>query len=148
MLKKIYKNKSLLTVILVALLIVLGMLGTDWEVGFAEETLPKVVSINPQTICAGSPDTQVTIIGEDFISVDYTWIRWLDELSIYSYIIPDEVNLAGTELIFTIDAPLLTQVYYAPFWIENHPPDSNERTGPFYIDIVGCEFVYLPLIMK
>jgi hypothetical protein len=146
MLKKIYKNKSLLTVILVAFLIVLGMLGTDWEVGFAEQTLPIVYSISPQTICAGSPDTQVTIIGDDFISVDYTWIRWLDITGDYSFIVPDEVS--KTELRFTVLSDKLDQVFPARLWVVNHPPALDEIVGYYTIEIVGCNFIYLPLIMN
>jgi len=51
--------------------------------------------------------------------------------------------------MFTIDAPKLSQVWSASLWVVNHPEiNDDEIIGPFYIDIVGCNYIYLPLVMK
>lgn len=148
--KKIYKPKTIFTILVSAFVVVLALFGANWQIGQAETvpTIPIIYSYEPQEICVNSGDTLVTVNGGDFIDTTYTWILWLDSLNNYSYIIPDSVSLDGTQLIFTVEAAKLTQVYEARFWIENHPPDSLEKVGPFYINIIGCEFIYLPLIMK
>lgn len=146
MLKKIKKSNSWKTVFLVAIVLVLGLLGTDWEVGFADLTLPIVYSITPQTICAGSPDTQIVIIGDDFIGVDYTWIRWLDITGDPFFIIPDEVST--TEIKFTVLSDKLDQVWDASLWVVNHPPALDEIVGYYTIEIIGCDFLYFPFITK
>lgn len=148
--KKIYKPKTIFTILVSAFVVVLALFGANWQIGQAETvpTIPIIYSYEPQEICVNSGDTLVMVNGGDFIDTTYTWILWLDSLNNYSYIIPDSVSLDGTQLIFTVEAAKLTQVYEARFWIENHPPDSLEKVGPFYINIIGCEFIYLPLIMK
>ena len=148
--KTIYKTKTVITIMVSALVIVLALFGANWQVGQAETvpTLPIIYSFAPQEICVNSGDTLVTVNGDDFIDTTYTQILWLDAFNYFSYIIPDYVSLDGTQLIFTVEAAKLTQVYEAAFWIENHPPDSLERVGAFYIDVIGCEHIYLPMIAK
>ncbi len=146
------KPKTILTITISSLIIVFALLGFDWQSGQADviftTTIPLLTTYEPKEICVYSDDTLVSASGEKYIDVDYTWILWKDASDNFSYIIPNFVNEAGTELEFTVDAAKLTQVYDALFWIENHPPNSLERTGPFYIDIVACNFIYLPLVMK
>ncbi len=147
--KKIYKPKTVITIFVSAFVIVLSLFGANWQIGQAETiTLPEVYSYEPQEICVNSLDTLVTVYGkpDSFITPEYTWILWLDSSGSDSYIIPDEI-IDGV-LKFTVVETKLTEVYTAAFWIENHPVGSIERTGPFYIDIIGCEFIYLPLVMK
>ena len=151
--KKNNKIKTIITILVSAFVIVLGLFGANWQVGQAETvptvpTLPIIYSFAPQQICVNSGDTLVTVNGGDFIDTTYTWIKWLDAFNNFSYIIPNSINAAGTELIFTVEAAKLTQVYEAAFWIENHPPNSPEIVGPFYINIIGCEHIYLPMIAK
>jgi hypothetical protein len=153
MLKKSINTKMILTVMLASSIVILGLIGTQWQIGQAETvptvpTIPIIYSFEPQEICVSAGDTLVTVNGGDFIDTTYTWILWLDAFNNYSYIIPNSINQDGTQLIFTVDSAKLTQVYEAAFWIENHPPESLEKVGPFYIDIIGCEFIYLPLIAK
>ncbi|MBE0685466.1 MAG: hypothetical protein IH585_05655, partial [Anaerolineaceae bacterium] len=135
-------------IIISAIVIVLALFGTNWQIGqaYIVPTIPIIYSYQPQEICVNSEDTFVTVSGDDFIDTTYTWVLWLDAFDNFSYIVPESVS--STELIFTVKAEKLTQAYEAAFWIENHPPDSLEKVGPFYINIVGCEFIYLPLIMK
>ncbi len=146
--KILKKQRTLVSIIIATFVVVIALMGAKWQIGQADTipTIPIIYNFEPKEICVNSEDTTVTISGGDFIDVDYTWILWLDVLNNYSYIIPNSVS--SNELIFTVEAAKLTQVYEAPFWIENHPPDSKERVGPFYIDIVGCEFIYLPLVLK
>jgi len=154
MLYKSMNKKTILTITLGSLIIILGLLGTRWQIGQAVTeptvpTIPIIYSISPETICVGSGDTVATILGEKFIDTTYTKVKWLDANYIYSYITPDYVSLDGTELMFTIDAPKLSQVWSASLWVVNHPEiNDDEIIGPFYIDIVGCNYIYLPLVMK
>ncbi|PKO04204.1 MAG: hypothetical protein CVU41_18350 [Chloroflexi bacterium HGW-Chloroflexi-3] len=150
MLKILVNKKLILTITLFALVIVLALFGANWQNGQAQfvPTIPIIYSYEPQQICVNSDNATVTVNGGNFISTEYTWILWLDAFNYYSYIIPNSVSLDGTKLIFPVELAKLNQVYEAAFWIENHPPDSLEKVGPFYIDIIGCEFIYLPLIAK
>lgn len=153
MLKTYQKNKLLFTIVISSIIIVLGLLGSKWQLGYAEDeptipTLPFVYDYEPKEICINSIDPVVTVFGppESFITPEYTWIKWLDATNEYSYIVPDEI-INGV-LKFTVDPPKLTQVYTAYFWIENHPPDSDEIYGAFPIEIIGCNNIFLPLVMK
>lgn len=143
------KTKTIITIFVSAFIIVLALFGANWQIGQAETiTLPEIYNYAPQEICVNSMDTVVTVYGkpDSFITPEYTWILWLDFSGNDSYIIPDEI-IDGV-LKFTVDSTKLTEVYTAAFWIENHPIGSIERTGPFYIEIKGCNFIYLPLVMK
>jgi hypothetical protein len=150
MLKILLNKESFITIMLTAIIIVLALFGTQWQIGKAEiiPTIPIIYSYAPQEICVNTGDTLVTVNGDDFIDTTYTWILWLDAFNVYSYIVPETVNQYGTQLIFTVESAKLTQAYEAKFWIENHPPGSLEKVGPFSIDVIGCEFIYLPLIAK
>ena len=147
-------TKVVFSTILISFIVVLGLMGSSWNIGHAEDintapTIPVVYSITPNTICVGAGDTVATIRGEEFIDTTYTQVKWLDANYNYLYIIPDFVNVDGTELKFTIDAAQLSQVWIASVWVVNHPEvNDDEIVGPLYVDIIGCEFVYLPLIMK
>jgi hypothetical protein len=146
--------KAFFTIIVALFVIILGLFGTQWQIGHAETaptvpTIPIIYSITPETICVGSGYTVATIRGDKFIDTTYTQVKWLDANYNYSYIIPDYVSVDGTELKFTIEPSKLSQVWSASLWVVNHPEiNDNEIIGPFYIDIIGCEFIYLPLIMK
>lgn len=149
----IQKNKTFLTVIIASLIIVLGLLGSRWQIGFAEDdptipTIPNFFSITPDSICAGSGDTQATIRGANFIDEEYTWVRWLDADNNFYFIVPDFVSADGTQIDFTIDAAKLDQVWIANIWIVNHPPALDEMVGTLSVEIVACNFIYLPLVMK
>ncbi|MDO9085201.1 MAG: hypothetical protein Q7U53_03235 [Anaerolineaceae bacterium] len=155
MLEKKSNLKTYFTIMFALFVIILGLFGVHWQVGQAQTlptvpTIPIVFSLSPDTICVGSTNVEATIRGEDFIDVNYTWVKWLDADNFYSYIIPDFVSVDKTELRFTIDADKLDEVYTARIWVVNHPeePIPNELAGPFIIEIIGCEFIYLPLIMK
>ena len=155
MLKINRKNKNLLTIAIASLIIVFGLLGSNWQMGFANDvsatvpTIPIIYSITPDTICVGSMDTVATIRGGKFIDTTYTKVKWLDANYNYSYITPDSVSLDKTELKFTIDAAKLSQAWVASVWVVNHPEiNDDEIVGPLYVDIVGCNFIYLPLVMK
>lgn len=150
MLKSIKNKKFIITIIIVVTIISLGTIGSSWKVGFAETnpTLPVIYSISPETICVGSGNTEITIRGDDFIDKDYTWVRWLDITGEYSFIVPDYVSPEKNELRFTVLADKLDEVWDARLWVVNHPPALDEIVGYFIIEIVGCEFIYLPLIMK
>lgn len=148
--KKIYKPKTIITIFVSAFIIVLALFGANWQIGQAETipTLPIIYTFEPQEICVNSSDTVVTVNGANFIDPTYTQILWLDAYGSYSYIVPDEITDGGTKLIFTVGSDKLSVVYSASFWIDNHPGDLYELLGPLYIEIKGCNYIYLPLIMK
>ena len=84
MLKKIANKKSIFTIIIASIVIVMALLGSNWEVGQAGDTVPTIpviYKIIPESICAYSGDTVATITGSNFIDdIDgyyYTWVRWL-----------------------------------------------------------------------
>jgi hypothetical protein len=155
--KKIYNPKTITTIFVSAFVIVLALFGANWQIGQAETipTLPRIFSYEPEEICAFSEDTSVTVKGYNFIDdIDgyyYTWIRWLGPNdSLPTYIIPDDINTDGTTLIFTIESSKLLQVGEASFWIVNHPEseDPFELVGDLPINIVGCNYIFLPILSK
>ena len=154
MLKKIIKVRTFFIIVLIAGIIGLGMVGTSWKLGLAETipttpTIPIVVSVTPNNICVGSGNTVFTVLGNGFIDVENTWIKWIGPTdSSPSYIVPDYVRVDGKELRFTIESARLTSVGIASIWVINHPQltDPFEIAGPISIDISYC--IRLPLIFK
>lgn len=151
MLSKSFRKKTILSIIVIAVVISLGSIGADWKIGFAESIppLPTVSSIIPDMICVNSGTTVVTIFGNDFIDVDNTLIEWNGPLDLLPvYIVPNYVRVDGKELRFTVGADKLTTAGKVEIYIVNHPDlsDPDEVGGPFFIDISHC--VLLPIIYK
>ena len=131
--KKIYKPKTIITIFVSTFIIVLALFGSSWQIGFAE-TAPTI----PPTIY-------------DFIDITNTWIVWVDSSYNHSYIIPDEIIVLdpfNMYLKFTVDAPKLTQVGDAWFYIDNYPDILYGNIGPYSVEIIACNYIYLPLLMK
>lgn len=153
---KIYKKpRTIFTLVITSFVIFLALLGSNWQIGQAgDATIPEIYTYEPDLVCANSDSISASVSGDKFINYEgdfYTWISWLGPNDTQpSYIIPDNINVAGTLINFTIDATKLTNVGSARFWVVNHPEyvPPFEIVGPFYIDIVGCNFIYLPLVMK
>ncbi len=156
MLKTISKSKSILTIAISAVIILLAILGSSWQKGFAD-TIPTIPIVydyyEPQSICVNSLDTQVTVYGSNFINWYgdyYSIVRWQGPTNTEPIdILADEINEAGTVLKFTLTADLLTQVGEGTFWVVNHPDfgDPVEVGEPKIINIISCD-IYLPLVMK
>ncbi len=151
MLSKTLRKKTILTLVVIAVVISLGSIGANWKVGFAETnpTLPTVSSIIPDMICVNSGTTVVTIFGSDFIDVENTRIEWKGPTDLLPIdIFPNYVRVDGKELRFTVSADKLTTTGKVEIYIVNHPDlaDPDEVGGPFYIDIAHC--VMLPIIHK
>jgi len=163
MLQNSMNKKTILTIMLASLILILGLFGTQWQTGQAE-TLPTIPTIptipiifptvygyEPQQICSNSADTVVTIYGYDFIDTTNTWIVWVDSSYVHTYIRSDEItfdNPKSMHLKFTVDAQKLTQVGDAWFYIDNYPEIQFGLAGPFPIEIIGCNNIYLPLVVK
>ena len=150
MLKYALKTKTLFTIVIASVVIVLGLFGTSWQIGFAQTnpTLPIVESITPDKICVGSDDVNVTIKGSNFIDEDYTWISWLGPNDTSpTYIIPEYVSLDGKVLRFWVESFRLTDAGKALVMVVNHPQlEKPFEIATFYIDINHC--IFLSLIMK
>ncbi|MBW6473913.1 MAG: hypothetical protein K0B14_12345 [Anaerolineaceae bacterium] len=163
MLKTKQKNKLLFTIVISSIIIILGLLGSKWQLGFAEDVpsvptvptipiiFPTVYNYQPQQICVNSADTIVTVHGYDFIDTTNTWIVWVDSFYVHSYIKSDEItvdNPTSMYLKFTVDATKLTHVGDVWFYIDNYPEIQFGLAGPFWIEIIGCNNIYLPLVVK
>jgi hypothetical protein len=152
--KKIYKPKTIITIFVSTFIIVLALFGSSWQIGFAETapTIPPTIyDFNPKQICVNSSDTVITVEGYDFIDITNTWIVWVDSSYNHSYIIPDEIIVLdpfNMYLKFTVDAPKLTQVGDAWFYIDNYPDILYGNIGPYSVEIIACNYIYLPLLMK
>jgi len=137
--------------------IFLALLGSTWQKGLAEESIPTVPVVEedyePKTICINSGDTQVTVYGEGFINYDgvyYTSVSWQGPTdTVPTEIEVDEINVEETMLKFTLTAEKLTEIGIGTFQIVNHPDfgDPREVGDPKTITISHCK-IYLPLVMK
>jgi len=161
MLKKLTKSKNLITIVVAALIVVIGLFGASWQVGQAETiptlptlptvpTIPLVGTISPSTVNVGSPDTLFTMTGTNFINTEYTKVYWISPNGEVFYQFPYSVNVDGTELTFTIPASYLDKVGIANIWVINHPDEIEkmEISGPYHVTITDLKFIYLPLILK
>ncbi len=159
MLTILKKSKTLLTITIATFVIVLGLMGANWQLGRAETiptiptlptvpTIPLVGTISPSTVNVDSPDTLFTMTGTDFIDTTYTKVYWISPNGEVFYEFPDTVNVSGTELTFTIPASYLHVVGIANIWVINHPDEIEkmEISGPYHVTIANL--IYLPLILK
>jgi hypothetical protein len=169
MLKKLTKSKNLITIVMAALIVVIGLFGASWQVGQAETvptlptiptlptlpTIPLVGEIDPSSVEVGSPETVFTLTGEGFIDEVYTLIRWIgpgESGNVTLDITPTMVT-DGTELTFKVPAAYLDLVGTGYVWVINHWQNigSWEISGPYTVDIVpvpSLYYIYLPLILK
>lgn len=160
MLKKLTKSKNLITIVVAALIVVIGLFGASWQVGQAETiptiptlptipTIPLVGTISPSTVNVDSPDTLFTMTGTNFIDTEYTKVYWISPNGEVFYEFPDTV-VDRTVLTFTIPYSFLDEVGIANIWVINHPDQIElmEISGPYHVTITDLKFIYLPLILK
>jgi len=153
MLTKELKKKPFFTLVIITILIGLGLIGTTWNLGFAQTTptIPSVIDVNPDHLCVNSGDVIVTLTGSKFINYNdgyYTEISWLGPTDVLPQIIDAEyINQEGTVLRFWVDSFRLTDAGEVLVTVVNHP----ELEHPFELDtftiyINHCNF--LPIIRK
>jgi hypothetical protein len=152
-LKKTIKIKTIITLAIIAAIISLGSIGTNWKIGFAatNPTIPFVTSVTPSSLCVGSGDVNVTLTGRNFIIYEgtyYTSISWLGPGDTSpSTIEPEYISEDETILRFWVEASKLTEAGTALVVVVNHPElEDPFELASFYMDINHC--TYIPLIMK
>ncbi len=151
--KKTIKIKTIITLAIIAAIISLGSIGTNWKIGFAatNPTIPFVTSVTPSSLCVGSGDVNVTLTGRNFIIYEgtyYTSISWLGPGDTSpSTIEPEYISEDETILRFWVEASKLTEAGTALVVVVNHPElEDPFELASFYMDINHC--TYIPLIMK
>lgn len=151
--KKTIKIKTIITLAIIAAIISLGSIGTNWKIGFAatNPTIPFVTSVTPSSLCVGSGDVNVTLTGRNFIIYEgtyYTSISWLGPGDTSpSTIEPEYISEDETILRFWVEKSRLTEAGTALVVVVNHPElEDPFELASFYMDINHC--TYIPLIMK
>jgi len=151
-----YKNKKFfLTFIFAGLLISLGLLGGNWQIGKADTeptipTVPTVLTLTPNEILKNSVSIPFVITGTNFIgdpwSVEYTLVIFTaPDGRVYSAA-PDSISADGTSLVFPVPSEYLNVQGIGTFYVDNHPDYPGELAGPLYLSII--DFLYLPFLAK
>ena len=154
-----FRNKKfVLTIIVSGLLIGIGFLGGNWQIGKAQTnptnptnpTVPTVLTLTPNEILRNSVDIPFVITGTNFIgdpwSVDYTLVIFTAPDGRVYYGAPDSISADGTSMVFTVPSEYLNVQGIGTFYIDNHPDEVGELAGPLYLSII--DFLYLPFLAK
>lgn len=158
-----YNNnfKKVSSVVFISIILVLGLIGSTWYLGQAETiptvptipvtpTIPFITNIEPSTVIINSDITEFTITGIDFLTIANTMIRWVGpDFQVYDAY-PTFVNTEGTSMKVKIPALYLTTEGLVNIWVINHPNNIEwmEISGPYNVNIVDLNFIYLPLVVK
>jgi hypothetical protein len=161
MLENKKNTKTFFTIVIAAVVIMLGLMGASWQISFAETiptiptlptvpTIPIVYEIDPSTVEVNSPDTEFTLTGTSFIDTEYTMLRWIGPDNVVFDVFPDSVSADGTTLVVTIPAARLMTIGKANIWVINHPEEFErmEISGPYSVAIVETHYIYLSLVLK
>ena len=87
------RKKTILTIIIAAVLISAAIAGGKWGVGFADTTIPTIPIVNtitPNVVPVNAETHTYVLTGTDFISVEYTTVRFIEPNgTIHENIVPD-----------------------------------------------------------
>ena len=147
------KNKKfVLTIIVSGLLIGVGFLGGNWQIGKAdtEPTIPTIINLTPNEILKNSISIPFVITGTKFIgdpwTIEYTKVIFTTPDGREYAAAPNSINLDGTSLVFTVPSDYLNVQGIGRFVVDNHPDVSGEVSLPAFLSII--DFLYLPLLVK
>src|SRR5665648_415846 len=148
------RKKTILTIIIAAVLISAAMAGGNWGIGFADTfpTIPIVFTITPNVVPVNAETHTYVLTGTDFIGVDYTTVRFIEpDGTIHENIVPEFVyDCVSTYSCNTLDVIFPNAWFQNPgtaqVWVSNHN-DPIEISGPYYTEIVPMlTYLYLSLI--
>ena len=155
------RKKTILTIIIAAVLISAAMAGGKWGVGFADATVPTVISIIPDKVHVNSVTIgengipPAIISGGDFSGILYTKVFFQEpEGAIYEFS-PEGVDgcdIEGyhcTSLTVILPNYLFLNWGIAEIWVENYDENgavTGTSTNHLYMAII--DELYLPIIMK
>jgi len=147
-------NKKVVLITLIAgLIILLGLVGGNWQKGYAQGTLPTIPTIllvEPNLVIRNSVSIPFVITGTNFIgtpwSLLYTLVIFTAPDGRTYTSAPDSISADGRTLVITIPEEYLEVQGIGSFWVDNHPAAPGEVAGPAYISII--DFLYLPVLFK
>ena len=149
-------NRTIITILIAAILISAAVAGGKWGVGFAE-TIPIVTEIDPSVVHVNSISIEpATITGGDFVGVLYTKVFFKEPDGTEHEFVPETVDDCDPENEYkcstlTVNLPdyLFLNVGVAEIWVINYD-EYGDETGrsveSLYISII--DELYLPIIMK
>lgn len=155
-LTKVSRRKTILTIIISAILISAAVAGGKWGIGYADITIPTVMEIDPDLVHVKSAGFVATITGGNFVGVDYTKVFFIEPdgnehqytpISVLNCDPSNEYDCSTLTVYFPSDLFLNQGV--ARIYIKNYD-QFGEVTGVtedyLYLSII--DELFLPIIMK